>query len=381
MKNTAVYVRDAFGGAMIVGIIWYFANAYTPENGKGWFERQTFPLNNMACCIAAGAALGALGTFSGNFARDRRRQAMQSAAMYNRLDFEPFLTKPQLGSARSLRLFDNWDEGRNLLHGRLRDVEISIFDLHKKIVTRTQSSSGSSSTTRRIQHTVFLFERPDSGGLTAQILRKGSLAFALTALNFRGVEFEPRDTVISDDDRRVLDDFNSTYLVAQGLTRGGTRTARAVMPDDELLAGLEQVVDLNVMRKLVAEHNWNVELGDTHIAIWKYKDRIRPSTISDVLPQILELHSGLSGASKQRSAVPLKALGTSIASREVSMGQMGWIAGSGCLGMLLAAGIFGPLFFMYADEYPWMVFAWPFFGMGVVIGTVKLALWIKRRAA
>jgi len=380
MKNSAAYFRDAFAGALVVGLIWYFGNAYTQEKGKGWFERQDFPINNMACCIVAGAALGVIGAFVGNFVRDRRRQAMQSAAMYNRLDFKPSLKKSQLGSARSMRLFDNWEEGRNQLHGRLQGVEISIFDLHKKIITRSSSSSGSSSTTRLEQHTVFLLERPESDGLPAQFLVKGNLAFALTALDFRGVEFEPRDADISDEDRRVLDEFNNKYLIAQGLTRGGTRTAQSLVPDDELLERLEQVVSLDVMRQLLSGHEWNLELGETHIAIWKHKERTRPSAIANLLPQILALHSVLSDASKQRRAVPLKARGSSIVSREVSFAHLGLVVGSGCLGMLLAGGIFVPLFFMFADEYPWMVFVWPLFGMAIIVCTVKLALWIKSRA-
>jgi hypothetical protein len=203
----------------------------------------------------------------------------------------------------------------------------------------------------------------------------------MDVLNFRGIEFEPRDTEISDDDRRVLDEFNNTYLIAQGLTRGSSRKARAVIPDDELQERLAQVVNLDLMRKLLSERAWNVELGDTHIAIWRHKHRTRPSAISNLLPQLLDIYNDVSNETKKRTAVPLQARGKTAFSPVLSLGGFGFITGTFCLGMLLAAGLFIPLFLMFAADYPWIVFAWPVFGMAVVFGTFKLALWIKRRTS
>ena len=186
----------------------------------------------------------------------------------------------------------------------------------------------------------------------------------MDVLDFRGIEFEPRDTEISDDDRRVLDEFNNTYLIAQGLTRGSSRKARAVIPDDELQERLAQVVNLDLMRKLLSERAWNVELGDTHIAIWRHKHRTRPSAISNLLPQLLDIYNDVSNETKKRTAVPLQARGKTAFSPVLSLGGFGFITGTFCLGMLLAAGLFIPLFLMFAADYPWIVFAWPVFGMG-----------------
>ncbi|MDP6557947.1 MAG: hypothetical protein QGG71_24985 [Pirellulaceae bacterium] len=378
MNKTLTYFRDAFGSAVIVAIIWHFGNGTTIVNGKGWFERQAFPLNNMACCIAAGALLGAVGAWGAHFLRDRRRQAMASAAAFNRMNFEPKLKKTQLGSASSLRLLDNWDEGRNLIDGFFEGVDVSIFDLHKKITTRSSASSQSSSTRHECQ-TVFLLRRPESGGLTAQFLRKDGLGFAVMALDLRGVEFEPVDAVVADDDRRLIDEFNKTYLVTQALTHGGAKASQSVTPDDQLCAGLEQIVNMDLIVALLSTGGWNVELGDSHIAIWRHKKQIRPSTIRELLPQIRDVFHLLSGDLEKRRGLKLKASGTTVISREIAFSRIGLLVGSGCLGMILAAIVFIPLFLLYAKDYPWLVFAWPFFGMAVVAAVIKLALVIQRR--
>jgi len=379
MKSFVSYFRDAFGAALVVGLVWYFGNAYTQVKGQGWFDRQSFPLNNITFCVVGGAVIGVFGAYVPNYLRDCRRQAMQSAAMFNQLNFEPRIQKEQLGSARSLRLLDNWDEGRNWMHGTFQGVDISIFDLHKKIVTYSRSSSSSSSTTRLEQQTVFLLKRPEAGGIVAQFLRKSSLGLAFQVFDFRGVEFDPRDATASDDDQPIISEFNRKYLVTQGLTRAGIKTSPLVTPDDVLLTSLEGLVDKTVIRKLLSDQNWDIELGDTHVAIWRHKERIRPTVIPDLLPQIRDIFGLFCNGSKMRGAAQLTARGASVLSRETAVGQFGLIAASGCLGAVLSAAVFGSLFFMYAEDYPWMVFAWPIVGMGTVVGAIKLALFIKRR--
>ncbi|MEO2034264.1 MAG: hypothetical protein ABGZ35_19480, partial [Planctomycetaceae bacterium] len=56
-----------------------------------------------------------------------------------------------------------------------------------------------------------------------------------------------------------------------------------------------------------------------------------------------------------------------------------WDCTRGCLGMILAAAVFIPLVLLYAKDYPWLVFAWPFFGMAMVVAAIKLGLVIQRR--
>jgi hypothetical protein len=81
----------------------------------------------------------------------------------------------------------------------------------------------------------------------------------------------------------------------------------------------------------------------------------------------------------------LKASGVTVISREITQirgiafSRIGLLAGSGCLGMILAAAVFIPLVLLYAKDYPWLVFAWPFFGMAMVVAAIKLGLVIQRR--
>ena len=111
-----------------------------------------------------------LGTFLNNFLRACRTRAMESVALFNMLTFESSLNKSKLGSARTMRVFDNWEEGRNWMSGRIQGAAISIFDLHTEIVSRSSKNSGS--TKRHENQTIFLLERPEPSGIIAQFLVK-----------------------------------------------------------------------------------------------------------------------------------------------------------------------------------------------------------------
>ena len=382
MKNPLTYIPAGIAGAVISGLIWYFGNLFDHRKGQGWFDRQEFPLNNMACCIAAGAVFGLVCAFIADVFRSRRRQAMQEAALYNRLEFQPTIEKSQLGAARTLQIFKDWHEGLNWMHGRIQNVGISIFDLHREIVSRSRSSSGSSSSTRYERQTVFLLERPEPSKLTAQIVCKGPLSFAFSLMSMIGVEFEPRDGVLNDDDQGVLDAFNDKYLVTQGTSNSGPRQLRQLIPDDELLAELESVIGLHLMRKISSDMNWNVELSESHIAIWVHKRRFAPTAITGQIPQVLDIFRDLTDGTSQRSAVPLRAREPSMPTAETATRSLGVFMVGGCLGMFIAGALFVPVFFLFVKDYPWLVFVWPFFGMATVLFTVKcLAKFQARRSS
>ena len=55
------------------------------------------------------------------------------------------------------------------------------------------------------------------------------------------------------------------------------------------------------------------------------------------------------------------------------------LAIGGCAGMFLAFALFIPVFFLLADTYPWVVFVWPVFGMGVMVTSAFAATRLARR--
>ena len=66
---------------------------------------------------------------------------------------------------------------------------------------------------------------------------------------------------------------------------------------------------------------------------------------------------------------------------EIDAGVMEFVplAIGGCAGMFLAFVLFLPIFFLFAEKVPWIVFVWPFFGIGVMATSALVASRIARR--
>ena len=101
MKQRRSHIKSVFGVAIVIGVVWYIANSSTIINGKGWFERQQFPLNNHLACVVIGALVVAISIQISALVRWYRKSSMQLAAGVNGMSFEATFTKSELEQARS----------------------------------------------------------------------------------------------------------------------------------------------------------------------------------------------------------------------------------------------------------------------------------------
>lgn len=376
-------VSSVFSAAVMTGLLWYFANSFARKNGVGLLERQPWPLNNIWLCATAVAALAAISMLIAYQFSSRRREAMESAAGMLGLSYRGGVSRNSLNLQGPLCLFDDWDEGTNLISGEFDGIPVQIFDFVKTRTSRVQSSSSSGDNTVRENQTVFLLELPEDYGVPVQILRGKALLWMMQAFGLSGIEFQLEGSLAAEEDRTVLQKFNRDYLVLHGAVDGGHRDGQAARTlssaAEEHLRRLETLMGLPLVKRLAEGRGWSIEVGRSHVAIWMQKTRLKPQQIPECLAEVTALHRLLLEGDAH-SGMRLSASGQATVSLQNSGSQIAVLAVSGCLGMVLAFGMFVPVFFMFADRAPWIVFVWPFFGLAVIalsvfIGTRLASKW------
>jgi len=378
MPKSVKYVLNAIPLALLAAFGWWFANGAVRQKGVGLLDRQPFPINNMYACAAIVGGLAIASFILADVFVTRRRQRMETVAGYLGFRFREKLGRNGLKLSGRMQLFDDWESGRNLIAGMTDETEIRVFDFVKCCRSRSHTTSGGDDTTTRYEQTVFLIDLPDHVRLSVQILHSRSTLMLRTVFGFAGIEFSSGDAFLSDDDQQALETFNKKYMVARSLVPTANSTESS--PDsDNLLRKLEHTIGLPLIRELVNGPGWSVELCESHVAIWIHNKRIRPQDIPDRMNQVLAIVKQLVDGIGASSALKLTATGETSLNPELPFRQFGLLAGSGCLGMFLAAALFAPIFFLFVDQAPWLVFVWPIFGAAVVAATVWAAFKIAGR--
>lgn len=378
MPKSMKYVLNAIPLALLAAFAWWFVNDAVRQKGVGLLERQTFPVNNIYACaaIAGGLAIGSF-VLADIFAT-RRRQRIETVAGYLSFSFREKLGRNGLKLTGRMHLFDDWESGRNLIAGSYDGTEIRVFDFVKCCRSRSRTTAGGDDTTTRYEQTVFLIELPEHVRLSVQILHSKSTLMLTTVFGFSGIEFHSGDAFLTDDDQQALDTFNKKYMVAHSLVPTAS-SANNSRDSDDLLRKLEHTISLPLIRELVNGPGWSVELCESHVAIWIHNKRIRPQDIPDRMNDVLAIVKQLSDGADASSALKLTATGDASLNPALPFRQFGLLAGSGCLGMFLAAALFAPIFFLFVQQAPWLVFVWPVFGAAVVAATVWAAFKIASR--
>jgi hypothetical protein len=377
MAKPTNHLLGAVPGAVIASFVWWWANSAVRLKGVGLLERQPFPINNMYACAAIGAFLSIVASVLADQFVSRRRQRMETVAGRLGLSFREKVGRNSLKLSAQCHLFEDWESGRNHLDGKFDGTDVRIFDFVKCRTSRRHGSAGHDDTTREEQ-TVILFPMPDHIRLSVQILNHRAVVWLTTAFGFSGIRFQSDDVFLSDEDRNVLETFNDRYIVAQGLSHKEHSHRDKVNPA-ELFGQLEGLIGLPLMRQLLAGWGWSLELCGSQVAIWKHNKRIRPQQLPGRLTDAHEIYKHLVKGDSNGESPRLTAIGNAVMSPDVPFRQIGIIAAGGCLGMLLGAALFAPIFFMFVEEAPWIVFVWPFFGAAVMAASVWMVIKVSRR--
>lgn len=379
MKQRSSFIKSVFGVSIVIGVVWYIANSSTIINGEGWFDRQQFPLNNPFACVVIGALVVAISIQISAIVRWYRKSSMQSAAGMIGMSFEATITKSELEQARALRTFDHWDQGLNMMRGVVDNVEVSIFDLHKKIGLKRRIGENQKPV-KAVCHTVFLFELPRSSEFRMQLLRKQDVASNLTNfMGYEGVRLDVDGIKASDADCQLIEQFNRDVMVTQGWVEGTSGTSSDLIEQEAFLEGVEQHIGLELMRRLLSSEKWNLELGESHIAIWQQNKLQQPSSIQNLLRKAHEIYRLLSSGSDMGRGANLNASGETSLSNEIQFKRFAWIAGGGFLGMVIAFAVMIPLLILFSNEYPWLLFAWPVTTILLIVGGIRCAVAIQNK--
>lgn len=373
MQKLLKSVVSAIPVGILVAFLWHWVNSAFGNKNGGFLENSPWPLSDIYLCVVIAVVLAICGSFFAFVLSDKRRKDLELAAGLLGMSYEEKLSRNSVNVQGRMHLFDDWVKATNLIHGSVNDIDVQIFDLKQQYTTRSHSSSGSSRQTHSKHQTVFLMPLPEGFGVSLQLMQKGSFGWLLGAMGFDGIEFELDDSFATDEDRRVLAQFNEKYLVVQGLVRGGTginSTPIISKDSEEVMKTLEERFSLDLLKELATGRGYSVELCESHVAIWQHQKKIRAADIPTVLGEVTAIYELLIGGVSDRQRMKLSATGQASLRPEASVGRFGVIAASGCAGMFLAFALFVPVFFLFVEKAPWIVFVWPFFGMAVVAGSV-----------
>lgn len=115
------------------------------------------------------------------------------------------------------------------------------------------------------------------------------------------------------------------------------------------------------------------------VAIWKTKKRVKPGELAEQLNEVVELHRLIVNRTPDYSNTRLEIRGSAKMEIDTSVMEFAPLAIGGCAGMFLAFVLFLPVFFLFAEKIPWIVFVWPIFGMGVMAASAFAASRLARR--
>ncbi|MCP4170946.1 MAG: hypothetical protein GY758_09270 [Fuerstiella sp.] len=366
-------LTNAIPAAFLTAILWYFINQFATQNGVGFLERQPWPINDMYVCIVIGAVFGIVSSLIALWFVDRRRQAMEAAAGMLGLTWRDAVDQNSLRIEGRLYIFRDWEAGTNLICGEFDGVDLKIFDLEKEWTSRSQSSSGGSSNDTHNEHqTIFLFALPEGVGVPIQMLRKNALGWLLDAIGFEGIEFHTNDSFASEEVKQTLQKFNDEYRVVQGHMTEQSARMSSSSPGilKESLAQLERRISFPLLMTLANGQRWSVEVCESHLAVWEHKTRQKPNSLANCLNEVTEIYQLFVDGSSSGPQMRLEVTGAAPIKMDAGISLFAPILAFGCLGMFLAFALFVPIFFLFVEDHPWLVFIWPFFGMAIMGGCI-----------
>ena len=367
MKLLLKLICTTLPAGLMTAVVWYWVNGFGKQNGQGILEQQIWPLNNIYWCAAIAIVLAIVSMVTFEFLTARRSSQMEAAAAMLGLEFSRTVSRNQLSIKGRLPIFDDWDEASNLLDGSVDGIHLQMFDYVS--VTRS-TSPGKGNDSQRVQQTVILIPLDDYCGPSFCMRRRNSLLSITSLLGFDGLSFEGDQTHAMEEQDQIRQ-FNDKYLVMQwngDTADGGSQRSLQRMAEQS---------NLSLLKTLVNGRGWSLEVCESHAVFWVNRKRFKPDEVRQVIDESLQLFQNLT--SDNASGPRLGVSGQAAMSDPISFASFGPVIASGCLGMVLAFGLFVPIFLKFADKAPWLVFVWPFFGMAIMAVCVILGAKIARR--
>ena len=291
MKKLLAIFGPAIPAAIFTALAWYSINRFVPHAGKGVLENQSWPLNNVYICAAAGSALMSAASVMQLMFSHHRRQSLEAAAAIAGLEFRGTIDRNELMYTGNLRVLDNWSRGTNSAIGKINGTSVQIVDVETTHTSRQTGLGhlGGDSTSRHYQ-TVYLLPADDVPFPSVSLVRRGGMQWASELLGFKGMEFYAEQCTASAQDQQTLTDFHNRYMVTQGPALKSSFGPQDADDEAALFQRLGEVIGLPLLRRLTEVGQWNLELCPSHVAIWKSGKLVKPNELPQQLNEVLELH-------------------------------------------------------------------------------------------
>ena len=206
-----------------------------------------------------------------------RRQSLEAAAAIAGLDFRGTIDRNDLLYTGNLSVLDNWSNGTNSAIGKIHGTTVQVVDVESTYTSRQTRPGhhGGDSTSRHYQ-TVNFLPADDIPFPSVSLVRRGGTQWAAELLGFKGMEFYTGQLAASAQDQQTLTEFHSRYMVTQGAALKSSLGPQAADDEAALFQRLGQVIGLPLLRRLIEDGPWNLELCPSHVAIWKSRKLVKP---------------------------------------------------------------------------------------------------------
>lgn len=364
--------------AFLFGLfLWYAINSTTTRNGVGWLESSQWPLNNQyLSAMILSFVIGGSDVF-GLLIGHKRLSETEAAARMIGLDFLSSPDPSQMQVERSLDLFSHWHSLKYAMTGRVQGHNVTVLEL-----VEYYPGSGDDSSPSYPEKTVILLEYAHPTGRQVSITYVGRFSSLINMTGLNIISIRPvyqNDSALADP---VVDRFNRKYMT--GCQRLAEHLIHGLKPSDqelvEMRQSIESVLSRPLMEMLVSGRGYSMEIGEKQVAVSIDSKRGRKAGLSSIVNESIALFDRISRP--VASADRIQAVIEAEPGKELvkQTGRLfGIFALGGIVGMFLAFALFAPLFFLFVEDYPWIVLIWPFFGMAVIIGCITMAFRIASR--
>jgi hypothetical protein len=196
-------------------------------------------------------------------------------------DFQPEVSRADLGEAGELRTFEKWYAGANRQTGPADGLSVEIFDY--TYVEKVNEKD------REFTQTIAIL--PAVEGLPVFELRPlGPLYRLMGIIGQEGVTFDPEQA--PPDDVQVVRDFRQRYYLSRGVAAESAEDTEA-LADGEALPGSEhhepirRLFTTDLLRYFAANLGWCVDCDGKRLAVWRRETVVpaadRPRFLAEVL--------------------------------------------------------------------------------------------------
>lgn len=323
-------IGAAIGGALLLGFLSFVASDFV--------AKLPWPLSKTYMNFAIGAVIGCLFACIALSRESNRKAGIELFAQRHGNKFRDTISKREAtASMKDAMIFTHWNEAKHVVEGEFQGLTFKMFDLTREL--RNRSANDGPRSTYQKQSVIIVDSLPEISG-SYKLQRKPWFRKVVETV----IPAMKGDQIIT---LAVADRFTQTAIDAFA-------EKYVVMRGDELPA-----LDVMALQAMTASRGWSVERSGTHAIFYMQRTLLRATDLATAMNEIKTLLGKLNSSN---DAGTIRLIPREDTATFSVFGLLKIFAGA-AIGMFGSFAVFIPIFFMYGDDYPFLVFLWPIIGL------------------